>query len=101
MKVMENVALDRREEVLRGWGSVPNPLLGEIYQKYSNEEQKLYACADFYVNCGVDSSWERLARKLYRELETAAVKEVRSYLNPRGRLLQWVWSVVEHSTNPF
>ena len=68
------------------WGSVPEPLLEEIYQKYSNKEQKLHVCADFYVNCGVDSSWEHLARRLFGELETAAVEEVRSYLNPRGGL---------------
>ena len=99
---MENV--DKREKVWRGdWRGelVPEPPLEEIYQKYSNEEQKLHACADYYVNCGVDSSWERLARILYLEEETTALEKVRSYLNPRGGLLQWVWSVVEHSTNPF
>ena len=91
--------MDRRMEMWKGhWirKLVPEPLLEEIYQKYSNEEQKLHACADYYVNCGVNSSWEHLARILYKEQETAAVEEVRSYLNPRGRLLQWVWSVVEH-----
>ena len=83
------------------WKLVPEPLLEEIYQKYSNEEQKLHACADYYVNWGVHSSWEDLALVLYLKEETTAVEEVRSYLNPRGGLLQWVWSVVEHFTNPF
>ena len=93
--------MDGRKVVWRGWGSVPKPLLEEIYQKYSNEGQRLLACADYYVNCGVHSSWEDLAHVLYLKEETNAVEEVRSYLNPRGGLLQCVWSVVHHSTNPF
>ena len=41
-------------------------------------------CADLYVNCNPYSSWERLARSLYRHHQVAAVEEVRSYLPPRG-----------------
>jgi hypothetical protein len=41
-------------------------------------------CADLYVNCNQHSSWERLARSLYRHHQVAAVEEVRSYLPPRG-----------------
>jgi hypothetical protein len=41
-------------------------------------------CADLYVNCNPHSSWERLARSLYRHHQVAAVEEVRSYLPPRG-----------------
>ena len=41
-------------------------------------------CADFYVNCILHSSWERLAKSLYRHHQVAAVEEVRSYLPPRG-----------------
>ena len=41
-------------------------------------------CADLYVNCNPRSSWERLARSLYRHHQVAAVEEVRSYLPPRG-----------------
>jgi hypothetical protein len=41
-------------------------------------------CADLYVNYNPYSSWERLARSLYRHHQVAAVEEVRSYLPPRG-----------------
>ena len=41
-------------------------------------------CADLYVNCNPDSSWEDLARSLYHHHQVAAVEEVRSYLPPKG-----------------
>ena len=41
-------------------------------------------CTDLYVNYSPYSSWERLARSLYRHHQTAEVEEVRSYLPPRG-----------------
>ena len=41
-------------------------------------------CADLYVNYNPHSSWEHLARSLYRHHQVAAVEEVRSYLPPRG-----------------
>ena len=42
------------------------------------------AAVDIYVNCCPGSSWEDLARSLYRHHQVAAVEEVRSYLPPRG-----------------
>ena len=42
-------------------------------------------CADLYVNYNPYSSWEYLAGSLYRHHQVAAVKEVRSYLPPRGQ----------------
>ena len=86
--VMEKVTDD-------GHGKVFSVLLGDdlvadINSKCSNEKEMLLMSSDVYVNCFVDSSWEKLASELYQELETAAVEEVRSYLNPRGRLLQLV-----------
>ena len=41
-------------------------------------------CADWYVNCNPYSSWEDIAKSLYRHHQVAAVEEVRSYLPPRG-----------------
>ena len=41
-------------------------------------------CADLYVNCNPYSSWEWLARSLYRHHQMSAVEEVRSYFPPRG-----------------
>ena len=95
--VMEKVTDDGRVKV---WSRlIYVSLLADITSKCSNETEILHMTSDTYVNCCVDSSWEYLARVLYYELETAAVEEVRSYLSPRGRLLQWVWFVVKTSTN--
>ena len=41
-------------------------------------------CADLYVNYNPNSSWEWLAKSLYRHHQVAAVEEMRSYLPPRG-----------------
>ena len=90
--VMEKVTDDRAVGV---WRSL---LFGEhvfedINSKCSTERELMHTCADIYVNCDLDSSWEGIALGLYRKEETAAVEEVRSYLNPRGRCCQWVWFV--------
>ena len=95
--VMEKLTDDGHVNVWRQL--IGGDLLTDITSKCSNEKEILHMCSDVYVNCFVDSSWEYLACELYDELETAAVEEVRSYLNPKGRLLQWVWSVVKSSTN--
>ena len=91
--VMEKVTADNRGKVLSWLLGIH--LVADINSKCSNEKEILLMCSDVYVNCCFDSSWELLARKLYDELETAAVEEVRSYLNPRGRLLQLVGVVCD------
>ena len=95
--VMEKATNDGRVKVLSQL--IGGNLFKDIISKCSNENEILYMTSDTYVNCCVDSSWEDLACELYYELETAAVEEVQCYLNPRGRLLQWVWFVVKTSTN--
>ena len=57
--------MDRRKDVWWSWGLVPDPLLEEIYQKYSNEDQRLQECANFYVNCHKDPSWRDLCKRLF------------------------------------
>ena len=49
----------------------------------SGKEDK---CADWYVNCNPNSSWEYIAKSLYHHHQVVAVEEVRSYLPPRGEL---------------
>ena len=89
---MEKVTDGRAEEV---WiGLIEDSTLEDIKSKCSTEKELVNTCADIYVNCRPDSSWEHVAGGLYREEEAAAVEEVRSYLNPRGRFSQWVWFVV-------
>ena len=87
---MEKVTDGGAEEVWRGL-ITNDDILEDISSKCSTERELVNACADIYVNCNPDSSWEKVAGRLYREGETAAVEEVRSYLNPRGRFSQWVW----------
>jgi hypothetical protein len=90
--VMEKVTNGRAVEVWR-W-LIDHTMLKDSSSKCSTERELVNMCADIYVNCNPDSSWEEVALALYREVETAAVEEVRSYLNPRGRFTQWVWFVV-------
>jgi predicted metalloprotease len=64
--------------------------LKDVSSKCSTERELVNTCADIYVNCNPRSSWKEIALTLHRVEETAAVEEVRSYLNPRGRCSQWV-----------
>ena len=90
--VMKKVTDGRAEEV---WGRlIGSTRLDDISSKCSTERELVNTCADIYVNCNPDSSWEEIACRLYRDGETAAVEEAQSYLNPRGRFSQWVWFVV-------
>ena len=92
LRVMEKVTDGRAEEV---WGKlIDSTILEDISSKCSTERELVNTCTDIYVKCKPDSSWEQVASGLYREGETAAVEEVRSYLSPRGRFPQWVWFVV-------
>ena len=92
LSVMEKVTDGRAKEVW--WRLIPDGLLEDIKSKYSTEREMMHTCADIYVNCDPDSSWEQIACGLYCYEETAAVEEVRSYLNPKGRFCQWVWFVI-------
>ena len=81
--VMKKVTDGRAEEV---WGRlIGSTGLEDISSKCSTERELVSTRVDIYINCNPNSSWEEVARGLYREGETAAVEEVRSYLSPRGR----------------
>ena len=82
--VMEKVAVERRKEVWSEWGIIPDSQLKEIYQKYSTEEQKIHACADFYVNCRPDSSWTDLHLGLYVKNEMTAAKKAKTFMPQTG-----------------
>ena len=83
LRAMEKVAVDKRRRV---WEEVlGRRVIGEIYSNHSNEEDKLHSCADTYVNCKPDSSWEELVRKLYYYcVEMAAAKEAKAFLQQKG-----------------
>ena len=95
--VMEKVTDGRAEEVWRRlfWRNIilGDDLFEDISSKCSTKRELMHTCADIYVNCDPDSSWEWIACRLYHCEETAAVEEVQSYLNPRGRFSRWVWFV--------
>ena len=55
----------------------------EIYSSHSSEEEKLHSCADTYVACTPDSSWEELVQELYYDGEIAAAKEAKIFLQQK------------------
>ena len=82
---MEKVTNGRAEEI---WKSLIDVfvLLNDIISRCSTEREIMQMYADVYVNCDPSSSWEHIARELYQNEEAAALEEVQSYLNPKGRL---------------
>ena len=80
---MEKMTGGRAGEVC--WWLIDEDMLGDISSRWSTERELVNICVDIFVNCNPNSSWEWVASLLYREGETAAVEEVRSYLSPRGR----------------
>ena len=76
--------MDRRKKVWRKWRWVPDPLLEEIYQKYSNEDQRLQECAHFYVNYYIDSSWRDLCRGLFFMNEITAARKAKTFMPQTG-----------------
>ena len=82
--VMESVPLDSRKEVWSHWRFVPGKQLDEIYQKYSTEEQRLRACADFYVSANPESSWTQLCERLYNMSEMTAARKAKTFIPQTG-----------------
>ena len=82
-KAMEKVKVDKRRRV---WELVlEEGAVEELYSSHSSEEEKLHSCADIYVTCKPDSSWEELVQKLYYDhCEMAAAKEAKAFLQQQG-----------------
>ena len=64
--------------------SVSTLVIEGVQRKYLTDVERETAYIDIYVNCNPESSWEELAKALYKHQQVAAVEEVRSYLSPRG-----------------
>ena len=81
---MGKVTADKRREM---WRSVLrySPIVDEIYNIHSSENERTRACSDIYVNCNPQSSWEPLTSLLYKEDEMTAVDQARPFLPPRGK----------------
>ena len=82
-RIMEKVEPKQRQEVLED-AIRDSYVIDGIKRKSHNDLDIETAYVDVYVNCDPYSSWERLAKKLYRHQQVAAVEEVKSYLPPRG-----------------
>ena len=76
--------MDKRKKVWREWELVSDTLLEEIYQKYSNEDQRLQECADFYVNYHYDTSWSNLCRRLFAMNEMTAARKAKTFIPQTG-----------------
>ena len=76
--------MDRRKDVWREWRWVPDPLLEEIYQKYSNEDQRLQEFADYFVNCYYNPSWSVLCEGLFDREEMTAARKAKTFMPQTG-----------------
>ena len=75
--------MDSRKEV---WsGHVSDALLNEIYHNHSSEDQRLHACADFYVNYHYESSWAHLCRGLFYKKQVNAARKAKTFIPQTGR----------------
>ena len=81
--VMEKVTDGRHTEV---WQELFGKTdLKDISSECSTKEEVIRTCSDIYVHCFPDSCWEALSRVLRLMGETAAIEEVKSYHNPKGK----------------
>jgi hypothetical protein len=79
---MEKVTVDKRRRVWEG--VLGEGAVEEIYSSHSSEEEKLHSCADIYVTCKPNSSWEELIQQLYSYGEMIAAKEAKAFLQQKG-----------------
>ena len=76
--------MDRRKVVWRECELVPDTLLEEIYQKYSNEDQRLQECTDYFVTCHYDPSWRHLCEGLFEANEMTAARKAKTFRPQTG-----------------
>ena len=89
IRAMKKVVVDKRRRV---WEEVlGEEAVEEIYSSHSSEEDKLHSCADTYVTCKPDSSWEQLVQILYYDcVEMTAAKEAKAFLQQKGGWYMYV-----------
>ena len=71
---------------------VPGQLVWEIQRRYSTDTEKNHACADYYVNCRPDASWEDLTMVLYVKNEFAAARESKTFISTGRYILYHICS---------
>ena len=82
-QILNKIQGDKWEKVMSGLGGldIPRPLLEKILRGYSTDTEKNHACADYYVNCCPDASWEELTVALYVSKEFALARESKSFMS--------------------
>ena len=60
---------------------IPSPLVEEIQKRYTTEADQNHACADYFVNCYPNASWENLTFTMYFGNEFVAAKESKSFMS--------------------
>ena len=66
---------------------IPKSQLEEIQSRSTTDTNKIYACAEYYVNYHPDASWEDLVRILYWKTEFAAARESKSFISTGNTVL--------------
>ena len=82
---MEKVDPIERQQILKDIlvsGSIFDAI--QSSGKHSTTLEMEAVAVDIYVDCSIYSSWEHLAKSLYRHHQVAAIEKLRSYLPPRG-----------------
>ena len=60
---------------------IPWPLVEEIQKRYMTEADQIHACADYFVNCHPNASWQSLTWELYCWDDLAAARESKSFMS--------------------
>ena len=84
-RAMEKVTVDKRREVWEG--VLFEDPVKVIYSSHPSEDERLHSCADTYVTCAPNSSWEILIHKLYEYGELAAIKEAKNSIQQKSKCL--------------
>ena len=77
IQILNKIPKGKWEKVVSVLG-VPWPLMKK---KYSTDNEKNHAIADYYVNCHLQAEWEHLTRRLYMEDEFALARESKSFMS--------------------
>ena len=68
-------------KVMRRREIVSRSQLEKIQERYTADTEKIHACAEYYVKCHPDASWQHLTQKLYFENEFATARESKSIMS--------------------
>ena len=79
-QVIEKIKGDKSYVMLVHF-DIPTVLWEEIVSRCSTDTEKTRACADYYVDCHFNASWEDLTGRLYWTGEIAAARKSKSFMS--------------------